>query len=514
MEVVSTLSFILLVIITSTNVLLGIVVLKNNSRSVTNRIYSLLSVFISIWLMVLFLSEKEVSQELFLLLARLSIFIATPMSMLFFLLAHTLPGDKFLLKRKYKITIFAVTILVMLLNISPFAFSGVETVDRHTSVIPGPGIMPFSFLSTFFSAGAVFLLIRKFRYSTGIQKQQFRFILLGVLLMLGLVIVTIMLPVLFLKNASFIALSPLYALIFLGFTAYAIVKHHLFNIKVIATEALVIIIWLVLFAKIFVSATVTERIVDGIIFVATIPFGILLVRSVIREVKLAQQQYEMVATVSHQLRTPLTPIIGLASMILDGDFDKSATKRRAAEEKIFIAGKRLANVINDFLQVFELEGDRRFDKDSFDIISSIKEAMEAVKNGYESKGLYLRFKNSGKAKPKIKGEPRLFTQAISNLLDNAEKYTPKGGTTIALEHSNRGFMILISDTGIGLDPEAKQRMFQKFFRSEAARKIRPDGSGLGLPIVKKIIEAHGGKISVDSPGPDKGTVFTITFHRT
>src|SRR6185369_4253095 len=106
-----------------------------------------------------------------------------------------------------------------------------------------------------------------------------------------------MVPVMFFQNQMFIPFSPLYALLFLGITAYAIVKVHLFNIKVIATEALTALLWIILFSKIFFSPTDAQRVVDVLIFTATIIFGILLIKSVRKEV----EQRELLEVLTKQL---------------------------------------------------------------------------------------------------------------------------------------------------------------------------------------------------------------------
>lgn len=493
---------------------MGLFVYVRNKKSWTHRFFFLLAIIIDIYIIVNYLSlhppENTPENQLFWI--RIVMLTTSLIGPLLVMLVSTFPGEKLVMKKKYIISLMMLMIASVIASITPLVFSSIEYPGGSPTPIPGRGIIIFflDFVGLF--VFSFIILIHKFRKSSGEERQQHRDLLFGVIFSFSLMAITTVIFVAIFKTSVAVFLGPVSTVILMSFIAYAIVKHHLFNVKVIATEAAVLIIWIILFSKIFAANTTQEAVLDSLIFLVLIPFGVILIRSVVKDVQIARQQYEMVATVSHQLRTPLTPIIGIASMILDGDFDKSVTKKREAEEKIFIAGKRLANVINDFLQVFELEGDRKFDKESFDVVATIKEAIENVKAGYESKGLYLRFKNFSKSKPKIHGEPRLFMQAISNLLDNAEKYTLKGGTTLTLQASKRGFIILVADTGIGLNDDAKQRMFQKFFRSEAARKIRPDGSGLGLPIVKKIIEAHGGKISVDSPGPDKGTTFTITFH--
>lgn len=513
MNIFNSIQLIVLIITIVINVILASVVFRSDKKSATNQIFSFLSISITVWIIINYISITPYFLDNSLLWIRLTIFFSVPMSVLFLILAKILPSKKFSLKKRNIIILGVLSLITMVVCLSPYAFTGVEVKDNSSSVTPGPGLALFGIFSIICNLSAIYYLIKRYRNNIGTEKRQLLFVMLGVLLMFGLIILTVFIPVALFKISIGVSFIPIYTLIFLGLTAYAIIKHHLFNIKVIATEAFVIILWLVLFAKIFVTPTTSSIIIDSFIFLVTIPFGILLIKSVIKEVSNAHQQYEMVATVSHQLRTPLTPIVGLASMIVEGDFNNEPDKRLDAEKKIFLSGKRLSNVINDFLEVFELEGDRKLDGDPVDMKDVIKEAIKGNKDAYEQHGLYLKFKKvPAGLKTSVRGERGLLVQAISNLIDNAGKYTEKGGTSISIQpHHSGGFQIFVADTGIGVAEEDRERMFQKFFRSQQAKTIRADGSGLGLPIVKKIIEAHGGKIHFESAGVNKGTTFVVTF---
>lgn len=511
MDITVSLSLIAIIIGIIANISLSVLVFKNDSKSRTNQIFCALSFAIAVWSLSNYLSVDRQLINYSLFLIRLSIFFAAPMSALFFILAHTIPHKKIQLSRTKILLIVIFTLLVMLVNISPFAFVDVSIKNGSPSPIAGPGILPFAILSTFFSIAAVYVLIKKLRRSSDIEKQQLRFVMLGILFMLGLIISTVFIPVAIFRVNLFVSFIPLYTLIFLGLTAYAIVKHHLFNIKVIATEVLIVIIWLVLFARIFVSPDLSVIMIDGLVLAIMIPFGIFLIRSVIKEVERAEERYELIATVSHQLRTPLTPIVGLSSMLVAGDFDKDSSLRKETEKQIYDSSLRLRNVINDFLQMFQVEEGGQVAQTRVDLVAVIREAMENVKTNYQKKGLQLVFNKQKDMTFETIGYDRLIIQAISNILDNAEKYTKKGGTTITLKKGAKSIIISIADTGIGIRQEDKDHMFQRFFRSNDARQIRPEGSGLGLPIVKRIIETHGGKITFESAGENNGTTFIISF---
>ena len=166
--------------------------------------------------------------------------------------------------------------------------------------------------------------------------------------------------------------GPLLSLSVFGFTAYAILKHDLLDIKVLATQVLVSLIWLILFAKIFVSQTLAGRIVDTSIFVLVLVFGVLLVKSVINEVKqkeklqelteklkaLDKQKDEFLSMAAHELRAPMTAIKGYVSMVLEGDTGDIPEKARGFLADTSNITDRLIRLVNNMLNVGRIEEGR------------------------------------------------------------------------------------------------------------------------------------------------------------
>jgi signal transduction histidine kinase len=220
------------------NTILAFLVFLNNPKSAINIIYGVLSLLISGWLLVLYIAPNPTFITSSLFWSRLSICLAAPMSFTFFLFAHTLPSNKIRLKKPFLWSCIVATTLVMIINMSSYAFTNAVIVNGSVRIEQGIGMMPFGLLSTFFSIAAVYILLNKFRSAKGKEKQQARFITVGIVLMLGLVIITIFIPVILFENHSFVALSPLYTLLFLGMTAYTIVKHRLMDIRLLVARAL------------------------------------------------------------------------------------------------------------------------------------------------------------------------------------------------------------------------------------------------------------------------------------
>ena len=355
MDIISALSPLIIVTVLVLNSLLAFNVYRNNRKSATNIIFGVLSVTISIWLLILHQSTVISSSSLILLFTRLAVFFAVPLSALFFLLAHTLPSDNLLLSKHWFYLILIGTVLMMGFTLTPYVFKEVQIQGDTIKSIPGAGIPLFAGFTSFFSLAAIYVLIRKIRKSKGEAKQQLAFMMRGILLMLGLIIATIMIPVAIFQNQAFIPFSPLYALIFLGMTAYAIVKFHLFNLKVIATEAFTLILWIILFSNIITADTTVGQLINSLVFTVSILFGINLVRSVRNEVKQREQlevldkqledaniqlkildkaRAEFITIASHQLRTPPATIKWYLAAILDGDYGKFDDSVQADIRKI------------------------------------------------------------------------------------------------------------------------------------------------------------------------------------
>lgn len=490
---------------------LGLFILFKEPKSSTNRLFALLALIINIYIIVNYISLHPplATPESQLFWVRLVMFTTSFIGPVLVLLVHTFPEKKIHMKGKFLIALGILMTSSAVASLLPLVFSSITYPAGEPVPVPGPGIIIFllDFVGLFILSFGI--LIYRYRKASADIKPQFRDLLFGIISSFSLMALCTVIFVVALKSSATVFLGPIFPVILMAAIGYAIVKHKLFNAKVIATQALVIMIWIVLFSKVLTPATLAVKLADIFVFAATLPFGFLLIRSVIKEVKLAEQQYEMVATVSHQLRTPLTPVLGYAAMMDQGDFDGHPEELKDAQHRLLLSTQRLRNIINDFLQMFELEGDHKMDLTKTPLQDIVNEAMAGVKENYEQKSLYLKLENPGNVNPTLVGETKLLVQAINNLLDNAQRYTTEGGTTVQLSVEKGHAIIRVSDTGIGLDENDKQRLFTKFYRSDAAKEVRPDGSGLGLPIVRTVVEAHGGKVHAESEGRGKGTTFII-----
>lgn len=223
--------------------------------------------------------------------------------------------------------------------------------------------------------------------------------------------------------------------------------------------------------------------------------------------ELDQIKSEFVTTVSHDLRSPLTAILGYLELI-----ERAGTVSEQQGEFIRraqISVKQITDLVNDLLELGRVEAGLNIAKEDTPLVVLARYAVEGLRGTAESKGVILEVDLSN-AVPLINGDPVRMRQMIGNLLDNAIKYTPEGGKVrVVVEAEGDQVILRVSDTGPGIPPADQPYLFDKFFRASNVPDDMP-GTGLGLSIVKSIVDNHGGRIWVDSKLGD-GTTFTVIF---
>ncbi len=220
---------------------------------------------------------------------------------------------------------------------------------------------------------------------------------------------------------------------------------------------------------------------------------------------------EFLSLASHQLRSPLTAIIGYTSMLLDGSFGAIDDKQKEAVDRVFQSSKHLRNIVEDLLNVAKIEqGGMQYVMAPFDFEKAAKDLSDDLSITAKQKGLTLTFETDGKSPYTVIGDMEKVRQVLLNLIDNSIKYTKQGGMKVKLIKDEKVKKVIwsITDTGMGMTPEIKATLFRKFARGEGG-KVNTGGSGLGLYLAKEIIEGHKGHVWVESPGPGLGATFFV-----
>ncbi|MGB7922686.1 MAG: PAS domain S-box protein [Pyrinomonadaceae bacterium] len=217
---------------------------------------------------------------------------------------------------------------------------------------------------------------------------------------------------------------------------------------------------------------------------------------------------EFLATVSHELRTPLTAILGWAHMLRMGKFNGDAALK--AFETIERNARAQSQLIDDLLDVSRIiTGKLRIDVRQVDPNSFVEAAVEAVRPAAEAKGVRVQ-KIMDTGVVSVSGDPVRLQQVVWNLLSNAIKFTARGGKVqVRLERVNSHIEIAVSDTGTGIAPEFLPHVFDRFRQADQRTTRQHGGMGLGLAIVRHLVELHGGTVRAESPGEGQGSTFTV-----
>jgi PAS domain S-box-containing protein len=220
---------------------------------------------------------------------------------------------------------------------------------------------------------------------------------------------------------------------------------------------------------------------------------------------------EFLSVLSHELRTPLNSMLGWTRMLRSGVLDEE--RIRKAIEVIERNTRLQIHLIEDLLDVSRIiSGKMRVEKEPLDLVTVVREAVETTRLSISGKNVACEFDAQADSSLLINGDAVRLQQMIINLVDNAVKFTPEGGrVSVTVKRRGGAAELTVSDTGIGIEPEFLPFIFDRFRQADASTRRSYTGLGLGLAIVRKIVELHGGTITVDSAGVEKGAVFTISL---
>jgi two-component system phosphate regulon sensor histidine kinase PhoR/two-component system sensor histidine kinase VicK len=255
-----------------------------------------------------------------------------------------------------------------------------------------------------------------------------------------------------------------------------------------------------------VSISITPITVEGKLIGAINVF-----RDITHEKDVDRAKTEFVSLASHQLRTPLSAINWYTEMLLAGDAGKITDEQKQYLEEVYRSNKRMVDLVNSLLNVSRIDlGTFAIVPEPTDISDVSKSILMELTPMIKNKKMNIEENYDSKI-PKINVDAKLIRVIFQNLLSNAVKYTPEGGKVIvSIAKDSKNVLIKIQDTGYGIPIKDQPRMFEKLFRADNVREKETDGTGLGMYIVKSILEQAGGKITFESE-ENKGTTFFVTI---
>lgn len=317
---------------------------------------------------------------------------------------------------------------------------------------------------------------------------------------------------------------------------YAASRARLFNLKVMATEFFVYLLWTAILIRLVFAGNLQDYLVDGSVLVLVTIIGALLTRSVQREVSQREQleilthdlaaaneklraldkaRAEFITLASHQLRTPPSTMRWYLAAILDGDYGILNPELKDALSKTQATNNSLIALIEDLLNVSRIErGKLEFAFGPTDLTELTETTFAQLLPLAKLAKLKMVFKKPRHKMPIVTADKEKIRQVVNNLIDNAIKYTKTGQITVELDSDARNIFLRVRDTGMGLKPEDKKSIFEKYGRGTNSQG-KSMGLGLGLYVAKLIVTQHGGELGADSPGPEKGSVFcfSLPLHR-
>jgi signal transduction histidine kinase len=219
---------------------------------------------------------------------------------------------------------------------------------------------------------------------------------------------------------------------------------------------------------------------------------------------------EFLASVSHELRTPMNAIIGYTKLMLDGLDGELTAQQQTDLFRVAQAADNLLGLINGLLDLAKIEaGKMELNVEEVNIVDVTDEALELVRPRADEKGLQVR-SLIPPALPNVWADRARVRQVLANMLANAVKFTERGSVSVAASAAEGWVTVSVSDTGVGITPEAQAYVFDEFRQADSSTTRKYGGTGLGLAISKRLVTLHGGRIWVDSE-LGRGSTFHFTL---
>jgi len=420
--------------------------------------------------------------------------------------------------KKLLVVGYTATILYALFSFSPFFINTVVPIAEFP-FWPQANILYAAFLFTlllpFFTYG-IFLVGRASfsRKTDPILRIQSRYILIGSIMSTIGGIANF--PLMF--GIPFIAPQLTLLTIFHPmFWAYGSMRYKILNVKTIATEILVFGLWIFILARTIIFQRTTDQLIEGILLLITIFFGVFLIRSVDKEVEQREAltvanagQENLIHIISHQIKGYLAKSRNIfAELLSEPAYGPVSDAAKPMLNEGFRSLTEGVEFTQQILNASNVEkGTTQYSIQSVDIRSIVESIVPTLKEVAEKKG--LKFKLDIKdGDYRTIGDLIQMKEAFRNLIDNSVHYTPTGGITVSLARNDDKFIFTVQDTGVGIAEEDKPKLFTKGGRGADSLKININSTGYGLFFVKKVIEAHQGTVRVESEGKGKGSMSTV-----
>lgn len=516
---------------------LGSFILYKDYKSRINRSFAFLAFSVLGWIISAYFEDEVTKESLRYLLLKFDFIFGMFFAVSLFIFCLDIAKIKIIQNTFIRIFILFIPIFFsFLLLFTGYVVSG-YVIDSSGIIVPQFGFLVpvYNFFVIIAPIIGIGLLIWRYRAVKDNEKSQYVYLLIGIFVTVLISLVTNIIFV------DYIANSPEYEIYYrLGifssvfivlFPGYSMLRYRLLDMKVVATEVLSFFILLITFIQIFFSEDGYQLILRGVTFIVMFILLGMLVKFVDREISRKEELQEMatrltitneelkrldnsksefISIASHQLRTPLTAIKGFLSLILEGSYGKVSPQIEDVVNKVYAANNHLVELVENLLNISRIDSGRiQYQFEMTDLAKIVRDLEDSMTIIAKDRGLRLVF-----SYPQPPIEPFLLDsqkirEVLSNIIDNAIKYTPEGQVSVSLEQANSIVRVTVVDTGMGIAPMDMEQLFQKFRRGDGAGKVNVSGTGLGLYVGRAFVDAHGGRILVHSDGLGKGSRFIV-----
>jgi signal transduction histidine kinase len=496
-------------------ILFGWFIFSKNWKNITNATFFLMSMAVAIWSFsyCLWLSKTDATEALF--WSRMLNLGATLIPIFFF---HWVLSILNIIKEKKKVLIFGyiLTIFYSFYSFSPLYIESVAPVSSFPFWPQAGPIYVFFLIFGYFGLTfyGLYQLIKAKRGADSEKKHQIDYVILGSLFGFGGGATNF--PLMF-GISLFPPIGQPLVIFYIIIFGLATLRYHLFEIKVILVEILVGVMGIALSILLFFMPTEMLRLLMSIVLFLFLIFGYYFIKAIHQETarkeeaeRISKLKTEFISIVSHQLRTPLAAIRGYTDMIKDGDYGPITKELGSPINYIHETSIGMIKMVNGLLSISRLErGKIELKVQEEDILKLVQDCINDVELVAKEKDLYLKYTKPKNKYPLIRIDEDKIRHALTNILNNAILYTPKGGITIKVSKNDLVVRIEVKDTGVGIEKEEIGKLFLSFSRGQKGLELYTQGTGLGLYVAKSFIDMHKGKVWCESEGKDKGTTFFI-----
>jgi len=373
---------------------------------------------------------------------------------------------------------------------------------------------------------AFVVLAKKYLHFSGQERQQIMFIIFGTYSSLSIAGVTnIILPMFSIFKYNWV--GPIATLLWVLSVGYSVIRHQLFNVRVIVAELLIILLWAMFLARVVISRGESDFIINATFFMAVLVLGVFLMRSVIKKIeqreKIEQQdkqlalvnnkQESLLNFISHEVKGYFAKSEAAFAGIKEGDYGEAPESLKEMATSGLKDIRLGTSMVINILDASNMKkGVVSYKESLFDMKKTLYDVAGELRSDAEAKGLILTVSDNVKGVCVFKGdEAKIRKHVIRNLVDNAIRYTPSGSVKVELTRTNNSIRIVIEDTGIGITLEDRERLFTEGGHGKDSLKVNVHSTGYGLFVAKQVVEAHHGTIHAVSEGPGKGAKFVVEF---